>query len=68
MSVQIQLNGEPYDLPGTRTVAELVELLELAPEQVAVEVNQALVPRGQRAETTLEAGDRVEFVTLVGGG
>lgn len=68
MSVEIQLNGEPYELPSARTVAELVEALELRPEQVAVELNQALVPRDQRATTVLAAGDRVEFVTLVGGG
>lgn len=68
MSVEIQLNGERFELAGSRTVAELVELLELRPEQVAVEVDQALVPRDRRAETTLRGGERVEFVTLVGGG
>ena len=68
MSVAIQLNGESFKLPGPSTVAELLTILELVPEQVAVEVNEALVPKARRAETTLCEGDRVEFVTLVGGG
>jgi len=68
MSVQIHLNGERFDLPEPRTVAELLEHLDLRPEQVAVEVNEALVPRDRRGEIVLQLGDRVEFVTLVGGG
>jgi thiamine biosynthesis protein ThiS len=50
------------------TVAELLEELELRPEQVAVELNQRLVARRLRAETRLSEGDQVELVTLVGGG
>jgi sulfur carrier protein len=35
---------------------------------VAVEINLEVVPRAQHRETVLNAGDRVEVVTLVGGG
>jgi sulfur carrier protein len=35
---------------------------------VAVEVNLEVVPRDRHAETTLHDGDRLEVVTLVGGG
>ena len=66
--MRIQLNGEARDVaPGT-TVATLIEELGLRPEQVAVERNQELVPRARRAEVVLDDGDRVELVTLVGGG
>jgi thiamine biosynthesis protein ThiS len=34
----------------------------------AVEVNEALVPHRERAARDLTDGDRVEVVTLVGGG
>lgn len=64
----IHLNGEPRDVPGGSTVADLVSELGLAPEQVAVEVNRELVPRPARVGQRLEAGDRVELVTMVGGG
>jgi sulfur carrier protein len=35
---------------------------------VAVECNKQLVPRGRHAETALADQDRLEIVTLVGGG
>jgi sulfur carrier protein len=45
-------------------------LAELARDskKVAVEVNEEVVPREQHAERELRDGDRVEIVTLVGGG
>lgn len=66
--MQVFLNGEPHDVPDGTTVAELVALLQLVPQRVAVELNTQLVRRGDYAQTPLRAGDRVEIVTLVGGG
>jgi sulfur carrier protein len=68
MQIQIELNGEVRAVPDGTTVAELLDSLGLRPELVAVERNQRLVRRPERAATRLEAGDRVELVTLVGGG
>jgi len=66
--MEIVVNGEPRLVaPGT-TVAQLVAQLPLAAKYVAVEVNEQLVPRPRHAEHLLAAGDRVEIVTLVGGG
>ena len=50
------------------TVADLLATMEVAPKHVAVEVNLEIVPRSRLAEHRLSAGDRVEIVTLVGGG
>ncbi len=64
----ILVNGEPRRvLPGA-TVSDLIALLELRPEHVAVERNRELVPRAQHRQTELAEGDAVEVVTLVGGG
>ena len=66
--MQIIVNGEPQHVsPGT-TVAELVADLGLQPRYVAVECNDDLVPRARHEERVLAAGDRLEIVTLVGGG
>jgi sulfur carrier protein len=35
---------------------------------VAVELNLEVVPRAQHSSTALREGDRLEVVTLVGGG
>ena len=66
--MQIRLNGEPLEIEDDITVAALVAARGLAPEQVAVEVNESLVARDRRSATKLSADDRVELVTLVGGG
>jgi sulfur carrier protein len=66
--VEILFNGERRQIePGT-TVAALVDQLGLDPRHVAVELNLRVVPRRQHAETPLASDDRVELVTLVGGG
>ena len=64
----IILNGEPHELVVPITVAALLQQLELEARNVAVEVNSDVVPRQRHAEVVLHDGDRLEIVTLVGGG
>jgi sulfur carrier protein len=66
--IQVVVNGELQEIPPGTTVAALLAQLQMQPRLVAVERNRDLVPRGQHAVCMLEAGDRVEIVTLVGGG
>ena len=66
--MRIRLNGTERELAEGTTVAGLLEELDLATGPVAVERNHELVPRGRRSDTELVEGDRVEVVTLVGGG
>lgn len=66
--MQIQLNGEPFELPDAQGVADLLARLELGGRRVAVELNLDIVPRSQHASTALKDGDRVEIVHAIGGG
>jgi sulfur carrier protein len=66
--MQITLNGQSHEVEAGSSVATLVKALQLSPRHVAVEVNLQLVPREAHAERSLAEGDRVEVVTLVGGG
>lgn len=66
--MQILVNGSPREIPGSSTVAALLAELAVEPRYVAVEVNEELVPRARHAEWSLTEGDRLEVVTLVGGG
>jgi thiamine biosynthesis protein ThiS len=50
------------------TVAELLQQLNMQPRYVAVEINLQLIPRQLHAQHVLNAEDRLEVVTLVGGG
>jgi len=66
--MEISYNDLVRELPEGSTVADLVRQLELEPRYVAVEVNFELVPRQLHDQHTLHDGDRLEIVTLVGGG
>jgi len=65
--MQLTVNGEKSDFSVTR-VDELLAALGLAGQAVAVELNEAVVPKKLHAETALNDGDVLELVTLVGGG
>jgi sulfur carrier protein len=66
--VEIIVNGQPRHVAAEITVVELLAELELTGKPVAVELNLELVPRQRHAEQRIAAGDRLEIVTLVGGG
>ncbi len=66
--MEITVNEKLEDIkPGT-SVAELLRQLSMQPRYVAVERNLQIVPRADHADCVLEPGDRLEIVTLVGGG
>jgi sulfur carrier protein len=67
-TMEIIVNGQPRQVTEGITIAELLEVLQLSDKPVAVEVNLQLSPKHQHAEHRLAAGDRLEVVTLVGGG
>ena len=64
----ISVNGEARVLPEGQTVAALLAGLGLDWRKVAVERNEAIVPRSAYDSTVLVAGDRLEIVHFIGGG
>ncbi len=66
--MQIQLNGEPYELPAGESVADLLARLDLTGRRLAVELNRDIVPRSAHATTELSEGEHVEVVHAIGGG
>jgi thiamine biosynthesis protein ThiS len=66
--LQVYINGDSKELPETTSLAQLVEQLELAPQRIAIELNQVVVRRADWSTTTLRDGDRLEIVHFVGGG
>jgi len=66
--MKIEVNGETRELPDGTSISELLSELGVTQPHVAVELNLEVVPRAQHADTALRDGDRLEVVTLVGGG
>jgi thiamine biosynthesis protein ThiS len=66
--MNIEVNGQRQAVHGDATVADLLTQHDLVAARVAVEVNATLVPRARFGDTPISDGDRIEIVTLVGGG
>ena len=66
--ISVTINGELRPVAAGTTALDLVESLGLAGRPLAVEVNESVVPRARLADRALVTGDRIEIVTLVGGG
>jgi sulfur carrier protein len=66
--VTLTVNGQSKTLPEGTTLVQLVRELGLEKNPIAVELNRQVVPRDRHGETRLAEGDRLEIVTLVGGG
>ena len=64
----ITLNGEPHELDGPLSVADLLLTLAIDPRRVAVEYNYTILRRLLFADTIVHEGDRIEIVNFVGGG
>ena len=67
-AISVVVNGESRTVAAGATALALLQELGLEGRPVAVEVNELVVPRPRLAGCVLQAGDRLEIVTLVGGG
>ena len=67
-AISVVVNGESRTVAAGATALGLLQELGLEGRPVAVEVNELVVPRLRLASCVLQAGDRLEIVTLVGGG
>ncbi|HIA27830.1 MAG TPA: sulfur carrier protein ThiS [Planctomycetes bacterium] len=66
--MEVTINGKPQKVATGSSVGDLVASLSLEGSSVAVERNKEIVPRSLHDEVKLEVGDRIEVVTIVGGG
>jgi thiamine biosynthesis protein ThiS len=67
-TIQLVVNGKPLQFPQGISVAQLLEQLKIETRAIAVEVNHQIQPAEGFSQRTLHDGDRLEVVTLVGGG
>jgi len=67
-TIVVTVNGEPHLVTAGATAHDVVAALGCEGRPLAVEVNESVVPRASLAGCMLADGDRLEIVTLVGGG
>ncbi|HEY9879884.1 MAG TPA: sulfur carrier protein ThiS [Leptolyngbyaceae cyanobacterium] len=66
--VHLQVNGESHTCATETLLPIFLEQLGLNPRLVAVEYNGEILHRQFWQSTYLQEGDRLEIVTIVGGG
>ncbi len=66
--ITLQVNGELQICSPKTRLPDLLEQLGLNPRLIAVEYNGEILHRQFWAETEIKADDRLEIVTIVGGG
>ncbi|BAZ44976.1 thiamine biosynthesis protein ThiS [Chondrocystis sp. NIES-4102] len=67
-TINIKVNGDNYTCVASISLPQLLEQLQLNPRLLAVEYNGEILHRQYWADTQMQAGDRLEIVTIVGGG
>jgi len=65
--MQVTINGKTEEITEG-TVLDLLQAKKIEPHMVAVEVNDAVLDRNHLATTSLNNGDRIEFLFYMGGG
>ena len=68
MAIEIFLNGESREVPGSMNVAQILEFFSFPKDRIAVERNRSIVPKTDWERVTLTTGDKLEVVHFVGGG
>ncbi|TAF54645.1 MAG: thiamine biosynthesis protein ThiS [Oscillatoriales cyanobacterium] len=66
--IAITVNGEPRTCLPHTTMPQFLEQMGLNPRLVAVEYNGEILHRQFWDTTLMQTGDRLEIVTIVGGG
>ena len=66
--MRILINGEGKECEEGISLSDLLDLLELPPQRIAVELNREVVRRAYWKSKILRNEDRLEIVHFVGGG
>ena len=66
--ITLQVNGQPHSCQPQTLLPQLLAELGLNPRLIAIEYNGDILHRQYWDNTEVKEGDRLEVVTIVGGG
>ncbi|KZL50103.1 MULTISPECIES: sulfur carrier protein ThiS [Cyanophyceae] len=66
--ITLQVNGEMRSCLTQTSLPDLLQQLGFNPRLIAVEYNGEILHRQFWSQTQVQPGDRLEIVTIVGGG
>ena len=66
--ITLQVNGKPVTCSPDTNLVQILQQMGLNPRLIAVEYNGEILHRQYWENTLLKTDDRLEIVTIVGGG
>lgn len=66
--IKIYLNGNPFSCYRDTSIQYLVNYLDFEPNQIILEYNSRVVSSNILDNIKLQNGDKIEIITIVGGG
>ena len=66
--MKIIVNGEEISLPEHSNIQDLIAQLGYSNKRIAIEINEAIIPKSKHQSHFLKSLDRVEVINAVGGG
>ena len=65
---EIQLNGDSYEINTGTNLIQLLNILKIQKNKVAIEINGVIVEKNKYQNLILNKNDKVEIVHFIGGG
>ncbi|HIM58665.1 MAG TPA: sulfur carrier protein ThiS [Gammaproteobacteria bacterium] len=62
------VNGKELTIANNANANDLINQLGYQDQRIALEVNEAIIPKSKHSEFNLNAGDKIEIIKAVGGG
>lgn len=64
----IQVNGKSLEVIEPLTIVDLIKQLDYQNQRIAIEINEAIIPKSNHAEFMISDNDKIEIIKAVGGG
>ncbi len=66
--MKLTINGEDREILQSQNLEDLIRELDIQAPNIAMALNQQVVPRSKYASTPIQENDQIEIVHAVGGG
>lgn len=66
--ILIQLNGQPFNCLPRLSLKDILSYLDFELDSVIIEYNSEIIQNSSLDDIQLASGDKVEVLTIVGGG
>ena len=64
----VVVNGKELEMKNVATAEHLINQLNYQNQRIALEINEAIIPKSRHADFALRENDKIEIIKAVGGG